>query len=157
MSGSEDDGARGDRARPDSRVLLEALTGQLQQLMRRMDNMQDTVGRIEAEQNRRPNDGRGDQRAPRQPRAEPYPRRNYGEEDFEEFDYDEGGADRRRYEQGRRDNRREDDNLGSIKSKIPEFKGRNDPEAYLEWEKRIENVFDIHHYSDRKKGKTRSH
>ena len=50
-------------------------------------------------------------------------------------------------------NRREDDNLGSIKSKIPEFKGRNDPEAYLEWKKRIENVFDIHHYSDRKKVK----
>ena len=26
----------------------------------------------------------------------------------------------------------EDDDLGSNKSKIPEFKGRNDPEAYLE-------------------------
>ena len=78
MSEHDDDGVWGDRARPDNRVLLEALTGQLQQLMRRMDNMQETVGHIEADQNRRPNDGRGDQRAPRQPRAEPYPRRNYG-------------------------------------------------------------------------------
>ena len=77
----------------------------------------------------------------RQQRAQPWQRRN-GEEEYEENDYDEGGPNRRRFEQGRRDNRREDDNLGSIKSKIPEFKGRNDPDPYLEWEKRIENVFD---------------
>ena len=30
-----------------------------------------------------------------------------------------------------------DRNLGSIKIKIPSFQGRNDPEAYLEWEKKI--------------------
>ena len=75
------------------------------------------------------------------------------EEEYEEYDYDEGGPDRRRYEHARRDNRREDDNLASIKQRIPEFKGRNDPEAYLEWEKKIEHVFDIHRYSDRKKVK----
>ena len=75
------------------------------------------------------------------------------EDEFEKNDYEEGGPDRRRYDQERRNNWREDDNLGSIKSKIPEFKGRNDPEAYLEWEKRIENIFDFHHYSDRKKVK----
>ena len=75
------------------------------------------------------------------------------EDEFEENDYDERGPDRRQHDQGRRNNRREDDNLGSIKSKIPDFKGRNDPEAYLEWEKRIENIFDIYHFSDRKKVK----
>ena len=92
MLDHDDDGARGERARPDNRVLLEALTGQLQQLMWRMDNMQETVGRIEAEQNRRPNDGRGDEGVPRQPRAQPYPRRNYGDEEFEDFEYEEGGC-----------------------------------------------------------------
>ena len=101
MSDHDDNGARGDQAQPDNRVLLEALTGQLQQLMWRMDNMQEIVGRIEAEQNRRPNDGRGDQGVPRQPRAQPYPRQNYCDEEFEDFDYEEGGADRWRYEQGR--------------------------------------------------------
>ena len=46
-----------------------------------------------------------------------------------------------------------DRNLGSIKMKIPSFRGRNDPEAYLEWEKKIELIFDCHNYSGEKKVK----
>jgi hypothetical protein len=42
-----------------------------------------------------------------------------------------------------------DRNLGSIKMKIPSFKGRTDPEAYLEWEKKIE----CHNFSKEKKVK----
>ena len=97
------------------------------------------------------NEGRRNQAAPLQQRAQPRQRRIDVEDEFEENDYDEGRPDTGRYEQGRRENQREDDNLGSIKSKIPKFKGRNDLEAYLEWEKRIENVFNIHHYSDQKR------
>ena len=41
----------------------------------------------------------------------------------------------------------EDNNLGSIKMKIPSFQGKNNPKAYLEWEKKIELVFDCHNYS----------
>ena len=37
--------------------------------------------------------------------------------------------------------------------KIPSFQGRNDPEAYLQWEKKIELNFDCHNYSDEKKVK----
>ena len=37
--------------------------------------------------------------------------------------------------------------------KIPSFQGRNNPEAYLEWEKRVEMVFDYHHYSEENKVK----
>ena len=37
--------------------------------------------------------------------------------------------------------------------KIPSFQGRNDPEAYLEWEKKIELIFDCQNYSDEKKVK----
>ena len=37
--------------------------------------------------------------------------------------------------------------------KIPSFQGRNDPEAYLEWEKKIELIFDCHNYSKDKKVK----
>ncbi|KAI3453584.1 hypothetical protein Pfo_010247 [Paulownia fortunei] len=53
---------------------------------------------------------------------------------------------------GRRRPKRDDD-LGSIKVKIPPFQGRNDPEAYLEWEKKMEMVFECHNYSENKKEK----
>ena len=35
--------------------------------------------------------------------------------------------------------------------KIPPFHGKNDPDAYLEWEKKIELVFDCQTYPDYKK------
>ncbi|KAL4290001.1 hypothetical protein GQ457_14G015270 [Hibiscus cannabinus] len=34
---------------------------------------------------------------------------------------------------------------------IPPFHGKTDPEAYLEWEKKIEHIFECHNYSERKK------
>ena len=51
----------------------------------------------------------------------------------------------------RPENRHREDGLGSIKLKIPSFLGKNDPEAYLEWEMKIEQVFDCHNYSDERK------
>jgi len=42
-----------------------------------------------------------------------------------------------------------DRNIGSIKLKIPAFKGKIDPEAYLDWKKKMEMIFDIHRYSER--------
>ncbi|KAH9680152.1 Endonuclease [Citrus sinensis] len=76
-----------------------------------------------------------------------------GEEDsndIDDFD-DQATVDMRG-----RDNRRAsrmDRDLGSIKLKIPSFQGKNDPEAYLEWEKKVELVFDCHNYSEEKKVK----
>jgi hypothetical protein len=46
-----------------------------------------------------------------------------------------------------------DNDLGNIKIKIPSFQGKNDPEAYLEWETKMEMVFDCHNYSEIKKVK----
>lgn len=50
----------------------------------------------------------------------------------------------------RRHNRRareginlQQDNLGGFKLKIPPFHGKNDLDAYLEWEKKIELVFNV--------------
>ncbi|GKV06981.1 hypothetical protein SLEP1_g18795 [Rubroshorea leprosula] len=37
--------------------------------------------------------------------------------------------------------------------KIPPFQGKNDPDVYLEWEKKVELVFDCHNYSEEKKAK----
>ncbi|GKU93032.1 hypothetical protein SLEP1_g6670 [Rubroshorea leprosula] len=39
---------------------------------------------------------------------------------------------------------------GSIKMKIPLFQGKNDPDVYLEWEKKVELVFDFHNCSEEK-------
>ena len=35
--------------------------------------------------------------------------------------------------------------------RVPSFQGRNDPEAYLEWERKMELIFDCHNYSKEKK------
>ncbi|CAL9238576.1 unnamed protein product [Arabidopsis halleri] len=40
------------------------------------------------------------------------------------------------------------DNLKGLKLKIPPFHGKNDPDAYLEWEKKIEIVFNLQHYTE---------
>ena len=47
----------------------------------------------------------------------------------------------------------EDNNLGNIKMKISPFQGRNDPEVYLEWERKVELIFECHNYSEAKKVK----
>lgn len=44
-----------------------------------------------------------------------------------------------------------DHNLGTIKLKVPSFEGRSDPDAYLTWEKRVENIFACYNYSEQKK------
>ncbi|KAK5770645.1 hypothetical protein PVK06_046798 [Gossypium arboreum] len=52
-----------------------------------------------------------------------------------------------------REQGRADDDLKNIKLSIPPFQGKSDPEAYLEWEKKIELVFECHNYSECKKVK----
>jgi hypothetical protein len=46
-----------------------------------------------------------------------------------------------------------DGDLNTIKLKIPNFQGKNDPEAYLEWEKKVDWIFDCHSYFKQKKVK----
>ena len=48
----------------------------------------------------------------------------------------------------RRDERPREDRLRGIKIKVPSFMGANDPEAYLEWETKMEQIFSCHDYSD---------
>lgn len=42
-------------------------------------------------------------------------------------------------------------NLRSIKIKMFSFQGRNDPDTYFEWKKKLELIFDYHNYSKDKK------
>ena len=46
-----------------------------------------------------------------------------------------------------------DGDLDTIKLKIPNFQGKNDLEAYLEWEKKVDWIFYCHSYSEQKKVK----
>jgi hypothetical protein len=46
-----------------------------------------------------------------------------------------------------------DGDLDAIKLQIPSFQDKNDPEAYLEWEKKMDWIFDCHNYSEAKKVK----
>ncbi|GKV13903.1 hypothetical protein SLEP1_g24862 [Rubroshorea leprosula] len=48
---------------------------------------------------------------------------------------------------------RQDHDLGSIKMKILPLQGKNDLDVYLEWEKKVELVFDCHNYFEEKKVK----
>ncbi|KAL0411329.1 UNVERIFIED_CONTAM: hypothetical protein Slati_3722600 [Sesamum latifolium] len=49
--------------------------------------------------------------------------------------------------------REEDGGLGGVKITIPSFKEKSDPEAYLEWEMRVEQIFSCHNYLKNKKVK----
>ncbi|XP_019432676.1 PREDICTED: uncharacterized protein LOC109339658 [Lupinus angustifolius] len=60
------------------------------------------------------------------------------------------GRQRRKARRGRR---REDNKVEGIKVKVPTFINKNDPEAYLEWELKIEQVFDCNSYNKEKKVK----
>ncbi|KAL4651966.1 hypothetical protein ACB092_01G198800 [Castanea dentata] len=81
------------------------------------------------------------------------------EEEAELEEVDEPYVNRGRFERGygnrkaRMGRPRRDNDLGNIKIKIPSFQGKNDPEVYLEWETKMEMVFDCHNYSEIKKVK----
>jgi hypothetical protein len=74
-------------------------------------------------------------------------------------DFDEPYLNRGRFQHGygnreaRMGRPRRDNDLGNIKIKIPSFQGKNNLEVYLEWETKMEMVFDCHSYSEIKKVK----
>ncbi|XP_049405065.1 uncharacterized protein LOC125868469 [Solanum stenotomum] len=77
----------------------------------------------------------------------PFVNPEYDNDDFDvEFNLE------RRDRRGQR-GRVEDDNINSIKMKMPSFKGTRDPDLYLDWERRVEAIFDCHNYSEGKKVK----
>jgi hypothetical protein len=76
------------------------------------------------------------------------------DDEFE--DEDDFNGEGRFVPRGERDPRWQngtDRNLGNIKMKIPSFQGKNDPEAYLEWEKKVELIFQCHNCSEERKVK----
>ena len=62
---------------------------------------------------------------------------------------DNGGGRRRRGRNNEGDPR--EDRIEGVKLNIPPFRGKSDPEAYLEWEMKIEQLFACHNYTEDKK------
>ena len=146
----------------DPKMYVEALVGemtrkftiQLEQLHERLDSVSQT---------QTPNVVQNPRPIPipvarRMERVQPREVRVGHEEDYwEGYDDEEDRGSvvnyRRRGGRFREDRNHEDRGMGGIKMKIPAFQGKNDPEAYLEWEKKMELVFDCHGYSEIKKVK----
>ena len=52
---------------------------------------------------------------------------------------------------GRAHRDHEDDGIGKFKLTIPSFNGKTEPDDYLEWEMRVDQIFDSHRYTEEKK------
>jgi hypothetical protein len=72
---------------------------------------------------------------------------NYGDTQFRGYD---GHCDRHRRDPERR---RDDDGLGKVKVSIPPFSGKENADAYFEWESKVDQIFDLYDYPAEKKAK----
>ena len=134
------------------KFIMQALTSEVQRMFRA--ELEQFHERVEQrfEYPRNPPIRRRRERLPR--RGARVEEEEYDRGDFlDENGYDSVISNRRYGGRHREDRNREDSNLGNIKIKIPSFQGKNDPEAYLEWKRKVELVFDCHNYSEKKKVK----
>ncbi|XP_016733212.2 uncharacterized protein [Gossypium hirsutum] len=138
---------------------MQALLHEMERLLdRRLNPLEDRLYQVEAQRqhDEYPEVARQRREGPNQRRRQP----RVQDDDVNENSEDESdhgsniSLERRRpRNHGQVDRRREDDDLKNIKLSIPPFQGKSDPEAYLEWEKKIELVFECHNYSENKKVK----
>ena len=156
MSGNQEENSTKEAQQPTiPNLQVQALLGEMRRMMRtELEQIHERMDRLEEESTRE------------QPRNAPvrqrYRRAQQGvqrgdiddEEEMEELEEPPMNQGRFGRGYGFRDARnRVDNHLGSIKMKIPSFQGKSDPETYLEWEKKMEFVFDCHNYSEIKKVK----
>ncbi|RDX65349.1 hypothetical protein CR513_56000, partial [Mucuna pruriens] len=73
--------------------------------------------------------------------------RNNDEEEEEEYSNRGNNENERR----RKGEPRHDNYLDNIKMTISAFQEKKNPELYLEWERKVEHVFNCHNYSEEKK------
>jgi hypothetical protein len=131
---------------------MEAMMSEMRRVMKiEVEQVHERIDQMENRREEQPQNGRNLHRMGRVPPREEDEER-YGSGFDEEEDQESIVNNRRprgRFGEARN---REDNNLGGIKMKIPSFQGRSDPEAYLEWEKKMEFVFDCHNYSETNDG-----
>ena len=115
----------------DMKFLMQTLTSEVQRMFRA--ELEQFHERVEQsfKHPRNPPTGCRRQRLPR--RGAQVEEEEYDIEGFkDEIDHDSTVSDRKYGGRLREARNQEDNNLGSIKMKIPSFQGKNDPEAYLE-------------------------
>ena len=120
----------------DMKFIMEALTSEVKKMFR--VDLEQFHERIDQslEQPRNPPTGFRRERLPRRGvRVEEEEYKGVGFED--KIDHDSIVSDRRYGGRLREARNREDNNLGSIKMKIPSFQGKNDLEVYLKLEKNV--------------------
>lgn len=125
-----------------SRLQLKAVTDHLTRMMKDpMEEIHTRLDRVQEDQQKQ-SDSRNEGSSKK------------GKSDEDDYYSHKSGSSKsshRRPRRARETSGRFDDNLGGMKLKIPTFYGKNDPDAYLEWEKKIELVFDCQHFSETKK------
>ena len=137
----------------DPKVFFEAMMSEMRRVMKmEMTHVHDWIDQMENRREEQPQNGRNLHRRETVPSREE-DEEHYGSGFDEEEDRDSIFSNRRLGGRFREAKNREDNNLGSIKMKIPSFQGRSNPEAYLEWEKKMEFVFDCQNYFETKKVK----
>jgi hypothetical protein len=149
MSGNKDKGTSGFKAL-DLKLWKEALVEEMRQMMRReLEHLHEHLDQVEnarAEHLQPIPQACGREGALVREEVNNYYGDEYGEEE-------ESVGSHRRNGQGKRDRNQGDDSCSGIKMKVPSFHGKFDPEAYLEWEKKMELVFDCRDYSKAQKVK----
>ena len=146
--------------------MLQAMQQQFERMNVVFNDIQDQMDRKEAviaslheEHPRRAPNARRQGRCARVDDSNDYHEDEFEDEDDQASLNNEGRFTPREERRGRgfrRDPRwldRTNRNLENIKMKIPSFQGKNDPEVYLEWEKKVEFIFECHNYSKEKKVK----
>ncbi|KAL1224547.1 hypothetical protein V5N11_020194 [Cardamine amara subsp. amara] len=70
------------------------------------------------------------------------------QQEAEDYYSNSSHSSQRRQQRVRDDRIQQQDSFGSLKLRIPQFQGKNDLNAYMEWEKKIEMVFDCQFYTE---------
>ena len=135
-------------------AMMAEITRRMQNTYNRAQQANENLVDDDAGQERRA--ARGAARAHIQPRRarqfEVRGHRVYGEQ-YEEGSSGNSDNESQASHRSRRHNQRRPaaDNLGNLKLRIPPFHGKNDPDAYLEWEKKIELVFNCQQFTEERK------
>ncbi|KAL1226195.1 hypothetical protein V5N11_010039 [Cardamine amara subsp. amara] len=133
-----------------NKLLLEALTAEMRRMMvAGMETLREEFRHNTNQEQRRAEPRRDQERSPERERD---PRRQPRDEaaDANYYSHHSGSSHRsqRRQRRFREDGGHQQDNCNGLKLRIPPFHGKNDPDTYLEWEKKIELVFNCQHYTE---------
>ncbi|XP_056864141.1 uncharacterized protein LOC130511252 [Raphanus sativus] len=141
-----------------NKLLMEAMAAQLKQTM--LESMTEMMNENmkEIRNEIRQATGQGHSNESRRNRRTHTPQEHAGSQEtdnyYERHISERSGSSsasrgsRRRTRRDHDDRRPYRDELAGLKLKIPPFHGKVDPDAYLEWEKKIEIVFNSRHYTN---------